>query len=61
MTDNQFRAWRNYLERNCPYHMDNFCDGTPNKSVSRYLRTKEPCPYFKNNTCTLQYHGSGKE
>ena len=37
--------------------MDNFCDGTPNKSVSRYIDEKEPCQYFKNGKCTLQNKG----
>ena len=48
MTENQFVSLRNFLEKICPYRMDNFCDGTPNKSVSRYIHEKEPCQYFKN-------------
>ena len=54
MTENQFVSLRNFLEKICPYRMDNFCDGTPNKSVSRYINDEEPCKYFKNGKCTLQ-------
>lgn len=57
MTENQFLSLRNFLEKICPYRMDNFCDGTPNKSVSRYIHEKEPCQYFKNGKCTLQNKG----
>ena len=57
MTENQFVSLRNFLEKICPYRMDNFCDGTPNKSVSRYIDEKEPCQYFKNGKCTLQNKG----
>ena len=57
MTESQFVTWIKFLEKSCPYRVHNFCDGTPNKSVSRYIRTKQTCQYFKDGRCKLQNKG----
>lgn len=54
MTAGEYARKKEFAEEICPYGINNFCDGTANKSVSKYIRTKEPCPYFEGGSCRLK-------
>lgn len=54
MTEKEFKALKNFIDRTCLYGERNFCDGSVNRSISNRGRTKEPCPHFKDGGCALQ-------
>ena len=43
---NHFTNKLHFLESNCIYGLEHFCDGTPNKSVDENTIPKPPCPNF---------------
>lgn len=57
MTDREFAARKNFCEKICPYGLKNYCDGSANKSQSKYIHKKPPCPHFVDGACGLQQKG----
>ena len=46
-----------FVERNCLYGSDYFCDGRPNTTKRRNLTDKKPpCKHFKDGKCELKLH-----
>lgn len=45
------------LEKNCPYGLLYFCDGSVNRAeMKEHMLTKKgPCEYLKNGKCTHRF------
>ena len=50
--ESRFTAKRAVLERECPYGLKYFCDGTPNKSEIDTDKQKKPCAKYRS--CTIR-------